>query len=161
RKYCGALPEGTPMPAGDDEVLLAAQQVCSRLGGISLMTLGRWLSSDVVRFPQPIPRELSARLGRLGRVKGNYNARDPSIKWFELATVRVGNGADAGEWFMVGGGDTVAVAVPWALTPANPIVPTDDDKAKTKRQRVRDIVATAMPTDCYPIKDVVPAVEKE
>jgi predicted DNA-binding transcriptional regulator AlpA len=56
RKYCSVLPEGTPVPAGDDEVLLAAQQVCSRLGGISLMTLWRWLSSDVVRFPQPTVR---------------------------------------------------------------------------------------------------------
>ena len=36
----------------DDEVLLAARQVCAKLGSISLMTLHRWLGSDVVRFPQ-------------------------------------------------------------------------------------------------------------
>ena len=56
RKSCSVLPEGTPMPAGDDEVLLAAAQVCSRLGGVSLMTLWRWLGSDVVQFPQPTLR---------------------------------------------------------------------------------------------------------
>ena len=36
----------------DDEVLLTARQVCAKLGSISLMTLHRWLGSDVVRFPQ-------------------------------------------------------------------------------------------------------------
>ena len=35
----------------DDEVLLTARQVCAKLGSISLMTLHRWLGSDVVRFP--------------------------------------------------------------------------------------------------------------
>jgi predicted DNA-binding transcriptional regulator AlpA len=56
RKACSALPHETSTPLADDEVLLAAQQVCSRLGGISLMTLWRWLGSDVVQFPQPTVR---------------------------------------------------------------------------------------------------------
>jgi predicted DNA-binding transcriptional regulator AlpA len=50
------LLEGASTPVADGEVLLAAQQVCSRLGGISLMTLWRWLGSDVVQFPQPTLR---------------------------------------------------------------------------------------------------------
>jgi predicted DNA-binding transcriptional regulator AlpA len=45
-----------PPVVADDEVLLTAQQVCARLGGISQMTLWRWLASDVVRFPQPTLR---------------------------------------------------------------------------------------------------------
>lgn len=55
RKPCSVLSEGTPTPIADD-VLLGAQQVCSRLGGISLMTLWRWLGSDLVQFPQPTLR---------------------------------------------------------------------------------------------------------
>ena len=48
------LREASLAPAvADDEVLLTATQVCTRLGGISLMTLWRWLKSDVVRFPRP------------------------------------------------------------------------------------------------------------
>ncbi len=37
----------------DDEALLTAQQICAKFGGISEMTLWRWLGSDVVRFPKP------------------------------------------------------------------------------------------------------------
>jgi predicted DNA-binding transcriptional regulator AlpA len=42
--------------AADDEVFLTARQVCKQLGGISLMTLWRWLDSDAVRFPPPTMR---------------------------------------------------------------------------------------------------------
>lgn len=42
--------------AGDDEILLTAQQICAKFGGISQMTLWRWLDSDVVRFPKPTLR---------------------------------------------------------------------------------------------------------
>ena len=40
-------------PAGADEVLLPTNQVLAWVGGISAMTLWRWLRSDRVRFPQP------------------------------------------------------------------------------------------------------------
>jgi predicted DNA-binding transcriptional regulator AlpA len=43
-------------PAADDEVLLTAQQVCARLGGISAMTLWRWLGSEPLQFPEPTVR---------------------------------------------------------------------------------------------------------
>ena len=69
RKPCSALPEGIPTPAGDDEVLLAAQQVCSRLGGISLMTLWRWLRSDVLQFPQPSLRINNRRYWSVGSIR--------------------------------------------------------------------------------------------
>jgi predicted DNA-binding transcriptional regulator AlpA len=94
RKKCGVLPEGgsligrergTPQggvvspllanlflpttPVGDDEVLLAAQQVCSQLRGISLMTLWRWLHSDVVQFPQPTVRINSRRYWSAGSIR--------------------------------------------------------------------------------------------
>jgi hypothetical protein len=106
-----------------------------------------------------LPPQLSARLVRLDQGKGNYSARDPSIRWFELVTVPVGNGGSMGD-VLLAGGDTVAVAVPWTL-PANPTVSTADDEADTKRQRVRDIIATEMPTDRCQVKDVVPAVQKQ
>lgn len=55
-------------PAGD-EVLLTAQQVCARLGGISTMTLWRWLSSDAVRFPQPTMRLNKRRYWQAGSIR--------------------------------------------------------------------------------------------
>ena len=48
--------DASPAMGADDEVLLTAKQVCARLGGVSTMTLWRWLGSDVVRFPQPTLR---------------------------------------------------------------------------------------------------------
>ncbi len=42
--------------AVDDKVLLTARQVCAMVGGISQMTLWRWLGSDAVRFPKPTMR---------------------------------------------------------------------------------------------------------
>jgi predicted DNA-binding transcriptional regulator AlpA len=56
-------------PAGGDEVLLTAQQVCARLGGISTMTLWRWLSSDAVRFPQPTVRLNKRRYWQAGSIR--------------------------------------------------------------------------------------------
>ena len=41
------------LTAGDDDALLTSRQVRAKVGGISDMTLWRWLESDVVRFPQP------------------------------------------------------------------------------------------------------------
>jgi predicted DNA-binding transcriptional regulator AlpA len=53
----------------DDEVLLTAQQVCKKLGGISHMTLWRWLGSDVVRFPQPTMRVNKRRFWSAGSIR--------------------------------------------------------------------------------------------
>jgi predicted DNA-binding transcriptional regulator AlpA len=69
RQTCGVLPEGTPVPIVDDEVLLAAQQVRSWLGGISQMTLWRWLASDVVQFPQPTMRINNRRYWSAGSIR--------------------------------------------------------------------------------------------
>jgi predicted DNA-binding transcriptional regulator AlpA len=57
-----------PIPA-DDEVLLTAKQVCVRLGGISQMTLWRWLGSDDVRFPQPTMRINKRRFWSAGSIR--------------------------------------------------------------------------------------------
>jgi predicted DNA-binding transcriptional regulator AlpA len=43
----------SPAPTVADEALLPVQQVLAWLGGISAMTLWRWLRSERVRFPQP------------------------------------------------------------------------------------------------------------
>jgi predicted DNA-binding transcriptional regulator AlpA len=53
----------------DDEILLTAQQVCKRLGGISQMTLWRWLGSDAVRFPQPTMRVNKRRYWSAGSIR--------------------------------------------------------------------------------------------
>jgi hypothetical protein len=107
-----------------------------------------------------VPPFVSARLVRLDQGKGNYSARDPSIRWFELVTVPVGNGADMGDGFVVSG-DTVAVGVPWSPTQVDLVEPEAVDEAEIKRQRVRDIIAEAMPSDRCPITAVVPAIMKE
>jgi predicted DNA-binding transcriptional regulator AlpA len=56
-------------PTADDEVLLTAQQVCARLGGISTMTLWRWLSGDGVGFPQPTLRINKRRYWSAGSIR--------------------------------------------------------------------------------------------
>jgi predicted DNA-binding transcriptional regulator AlpA len=69
RKTCGSLSESTPAPTVDDEILLAAQQVRSWVGGISQMTLWRWLGSDVVQFPQPTVRINNRRYWSAGSIR--------------------------------------------------------------------------------------------
>jgi predicted DNA-binding transcriptional regulator AlpA len=69
RKPCDRPQEGTPAPIVDDEVLLAALQVRMWLGGISQMTLWRWLGSDVVQFPQPTVRINNRRYWSAGSVR--------------------------------------------------------------------------------------------
>jgi hypothetical protein len=44
------------VPAGDGAVFLTSQHVRAKVGGVSAMTLHRWLRSDAVRFPQPTLR---------------------------------------------------------------------------------------------------------
>lgn len=53
----------------DDDVLLTAQQVCARLGGISQMILWLWLGSDAVRFPQPTMRVNKRRFWSAGSIR--------------------------------------------------------------------------------------------
>jgi predicted DNA-binding transcriptional regulator AlpA len=55
--------------ARDDDVLLTARQVCAKLGGISCMTLWRWLGSDTVRFPQPTARINNRRFWSVGVIR--------------------------------------------------------------------------------------------
>jgi len=58
-----------PAPAADDDVLLTARQVCAKLGGISCMTLWRWLGSDTVRFPRPTARINNRRFWSVGVIR--------------------------------------------------------------------------------------------
>jgi predicted DNA-binding transcriptional regulator AlpA len=66
-------------PAADDGVLLTAQQVCARLGGISTMTLWRWVSSDVVRFPQPTLRLNGRRYWQAGTIHSWLSERSSEV----------------------------------------------------------------------------------
>jgi len=64
REY-SKLQRSTRVPiAGEDEVLLTAQQVCTWLGGISQMTLWRWLGS-----PQPIMPVNKRRFWSIGSIR--------------------------------------------------------------------------------------------
>ena len=54
---------------GDDDALLTSRQVRAKVGGISDMTLWRWLESDVVRFPQPILRVNKRRYWSAGSIR--------------------------------------------------------------------------------------------
>jgi hypothetical protein len=56
-------------PVRDDDVLLTARQVCTKLGGISSMTLWRWLGSETVRFPQPTARINNRRFWSVGVIR--------------------------------------------------------------------------------------------
>ena len=42
------------MDHADDDRLITANDVRARYGGISAMTLSRWLKDDRLNFPQPI-----------------------------------------------------------------------------------------------------------
>jgi hypothetical protein len=111
-----------------------------------------------------IPPHLSARLVRLDHGKGNYSARDPSIRWFELVTVPIENGGDVDDWFM-SGGDTVAVSVRWRPAAVDAADDHDDPKEEDPKeatlQRVRDLVATAMQTDRCELSGLLEVVERE
>jgi predicted DNA-binding transcriptional regulator AlpA len=38
----------------DDETLLTSKQVCARFGGVTVMSLWRWMNDDETGFPKPI-----------------------------------------------------------------------------------------------------------
>jgi AAA domain len=111
-----------------------------------------------------VPPHVSARLVRLDQGKGNYTARDPSIRWFELVGVPVGNGIDAGDGFMVES-DTVAVPVPWKPTVAEGESTRDDvkngDPKQTEWQHVRDFLAKAMQTDRVELSSLIKVMRQE
>jgi predicted DNA-binding transcriptional regulator AlpA len=56
-------------PSADEDTLLTAQQVCTKLGGISTMTLWRWLASDRVKFPPPTLRINARRYWSAGSIR--------------------------------------------------------------------------------------------
>jgi hypothetical protein len=111
-----------------------------------------------------VPAQVAARLVRLDQGKGNYSARDPSTRWFELTSVPIGNGTDAGDGFMVDG-DTVAVPVPWKPPIAESEVAEEDvnngDPNETAGQRVRNLLAKSMQTDRVELRSLIKIVEQE
>lgn len=64
----GDTRETSLAPAGDDH-LLTSQHVRAKVGGISAMTLHRWLGSDAVRFPQPTLRINNRRYWSVGSIR--------------------------------------------------------------------------------------------
>jgi hypothetical protein len=110
-----------------------------------------------------IPPWQAARLIRLDHGKGNYSARDPSVRWFELVTVDIGNGDVDMEQGVFTNGDTVAVPVRWhppADHDASAVA--DEPKVDAKeaaRQQLRDLVAGAMKVDRCPLSDLIDLVK--
>jgi hypothetical protein len=142
--------------AGD---MNAARGASALIGAVRILyTLA--LMSPKTATDLGVPPHLSARLIRLDQGKGNYSARDPDVRWFELVTVPVGNPRDAGQGFMIGG-DTVAVPARWHPPQANHSDTKTHDKEEVKRQRVRDVVAAAMPSGRCKISVVLPAIQRE
>jgi hypothetical protein len=100
-----------------------------------------------------------AQLVRLDHGKGNYSARDTSVRWFELVTVNIENGCDLGDG-LIFDGDTVAVPVRWHPPLGHaPPAPADDDSKEAKLQRVREVVAAAMSEDRCPLSKVIEPVK--
>jgi AAA domain len=115
----------TESHAGD---MNAARGASALIGAVRIMytlsPMSRKTASDL-----NIPPQLSARLMRLDQGKGNYSAHDPSIRWFELVAVPIGNGADDGSGFELGG-DTVAVPVRWHPSVGNGDAADDSPKRR-------------------------------
>jgi hypothetical protein len=146
--------------AGD---MNAARGASALIGAVRIIyTLSSMSLKTATAFK--IPPNISARLVRIDQGKGNYTTRDPSVRWFELVPVPVGNGADESNGFMVDG-DTVAVPVPWKPDVVDGEVPEDDSKGgdakETERQRVRDFLANAMQTDRVELTSLIGQVQLE
>ena len=106
-----------------------------------------------------LPPAQATRMLRLDHGKGNYSARNSSIRWFEL--VKVDTGGDG----LMFGGETVGVPVRW-----NPIAVDGDaaegdsrktDPKETQRQRVRNFLAKTMETDRVTLSNLIGQVELE
>jgi hypothetical protein len=111
-----------------------------------------------------VPPHVSARLVRLDQGKGNYSARDPLIRWFELVSVQIGNGTDLGDGFMVDG-DTVAVPVPWKPAVVEAEKSADDAKSgdpkETQQQCLRNFLAQTMQTDRVGLSSLIGQIQIE
>jgi AAA domain len=110
-----------------------------------------------------VPDHQAARLVRLDHGKGNYTARDTSVRWFELITVAIENGADMGGGFLIGG-DTVAVPVRWHPTAVDADAARDDpkegDPKEARRQRDRDFVAKMMQKDRCELSGLIEELQR-
>ena len=109
-----------------------------------------------------LPPGQAVRMVRLDHGKGNYSARDPSIRWFELVTIPIGNGPKLFNGLLPGG-DTVAVPVRWHPTPvdgAGDQNPREIDAKGAARQNIRDFVAGAMETDRVELISLIAEVER-
>ncbi len=82
----------------------------------------------------------------------------------ELVAVPIGNGADDGSGFGLGG-DTVAVPVRWHLSVGNGDAaedsPKEDDPKEAKRQQVRDCIAQMMQSDRCELPSLIDQVQRE
>jgi hypothetical protein len=150
----------TEAHAGD---MNAARGASSMIGAVRIMyTLSAMSKKSADELN--IPPWQAARLIRLDHGKGNYSARDPSVRWFELVTVDIGNGeVDMEQGFT--NSDTVAVPIRWHPPASHDLSGAEDDPKddprEVARQRVRDLVAAAMQTERCPLSDFVDLVKRE
>jgi hypothetical protein len=148
----------TEVHAGD---MNAARGASSLIGAARMVYTLSPMSKDTAEKMNLHPTQ-AARLVRLDIGKGNYAARDTNIRWFELEPFDIGNG-DSGEIFCES--DSIAVPKPWAQPMAHEQPASkDDERAVTraaKLQRVRDVVAAAMPSERCEISKVRASIEHE
>jgi hypothetical protein len=146
--------------AGD---MNAARGASSLIGAVRIVYTVSAMSSNTAQG-MGLPPPQAVRMLRLDHGKGNYSARDPSIRWFELVTVPIGNGAELFGALPIGG-DTVAVPVPWRPSEVDPAAdgagPRNEDLKEAERQKLRDFVARTMETDRVELAVLIQAVRRE
>jgi len=107
---------------------------------------------------------LAARLIRLDHAKGNYTARDPKIRWFELQSFNIGNGSSDGGDALFADGDTIAVPIPWQRSETVAEQTKAEERMASRERRllrVREIIAREMSSDQCRMAAVLPAIENE
>lgn len=146
--------------AGD---MNAARGASSLIGAVRLVYTVAVMSQATADKLGLHPAE-AGRFVRVDHGKGNYSARDPNVRWFELEPFNIGNaGQDADNVLAMG--DTVAVPKPWE--PPSPIAEQStqaDDRERhrvEKRCEVLTAIVRVMSSDRVQLTKLLPAIEKQ
>lgn len=139
--------------AGD---MNGARGASALIGAVRMVYTLSTMSKETARDLHVAP-DLAARLVRLDHGKGNYTARDPAVRWWELVPFDIGNAEGAGDEPLIGG-DTIAVPVPWLPHSIGDAVPRTDEH-EHRLQQVRDCVVAAMQSNRCRLDEVLPSIQ--
>jgi len=150
----------TEIHAGD---MNAARGASSLIGAARIVYTLSPMSEKTAEKMGLDPAE-AARLVRLDHGKGNYTARDTTVRWFELEPFNIRNGGDGTDDLLFIDGDTIAVPKPWErpnLAVEQTTQMEDREHQRSEEiQRVRAIVAQAMTSDRCQLTEVIPEIKK-